>query len=196
MRQAPDSRQIFLLQLRAGLKGMPRAVIDETMADYEAHFEAGRTAGRTDADIAQRLGDPKRLAREIRAEAGVRRWEDERSLGNALGAIVGILGLAALDLLVVLPVLLFIGSCVLAFVLTGVILCLVGSVMLPFALLGALPLPPGADWLQGLLLSVGLTTGGASLTAFCVLLTIGVVNLLVRYGRAHYRLLAPNAPTF
>ncbi|CEF40446.1 DUF1700 domain-containing protein [Acetobacter tropicalis] len=190
MIKAPTSKQLFLDQLRAGLKGLPRSVIEETVADYEAHFEAGRAAGRTEADIASRLGDPARLARELRAEAGVRRWEDERSLSNALGAILGIMGLAALDLLVVLPVLLAVGSCVFAFVIAGAAVCLAGSLLLPFSLVDVNPFP-NADWLQGVLLSLGLATGGASVVAFCVLLTIGIVNLLVGYGRAHYRLIAP-----
>ncbi|MCG0995988.1 DUF1700 domain-containing protein [Acetobacter indonesiensis] len=191
MIKAPTSKQLFLDQLRAGLKGLPRTVIDETVADYEAHFEAGRAAGRSEADIAAGLGDPTRLARELRAEAGVRRWEDERSLSNALGAILGIMGLAALDLLVVLPVLLTVGACVFAFIIAGAIICLVGSIMLPFALIDLNPLP-GADWLQGILISLGLACGGASVVAFCTLLTIGAVNLLTGYGRAHYRLIAPS----
>ena len=194
MIKAPTSKQLFLDQLRAGLKGLPRTVIDETVADYEAHFEAGRAAGRSEADIAAGLGDPTRLARELRAEAGVRRWEDERSLSNALGAILGVLGLAALDLLVVLPVLLLVGSIDLAFFIAGAVISLVGSIMLPFALISLLPGFTG-DWLQGVLISLGMASGGASVVAVCALFTIGVINLLTGYGRAHYRLIAQANPS-
>ncbi|MFT9398570.1 DUF1700 domain-containing protein [Acetobacter sp.] len=192
MRQAPeDSRLLFLTRLRTGLKGLPRTVIEEAVADYEAHFEAGHAAGRTEADIAQRLGDPARLAREIRAEAGVRRWEDERSLGSALGAIVGILGLAAIDLLIVLPILFLVGVCILAFIAAGAALCLGGCLLLPFGLLDIHP-DVGSDWLQNVMICLGLVTAGISITSFCILVTIGIFNLLMRYGRAHYRLIAPS----
>lgn len=189
-----NSKQRFLDQLQAGLKGLPQSVVEDILAEYTAHFDEGRAAGRSDSDIAAALGDPARLAREVRAEAGVRRWEDERSLSNALGAIVGILGLAALDLLVVLPVLMTIGSVDLAFFIAGACVCLAGSIMLPFALINLLPGFEGG-WLQGLLISLGMASGGAALVAMCALFTIGVLNLLIRYGRAHYRLIKQANPS-
>ncbi|RBM08316.1 DUF1700 domain-containing protein [Novacetimonas cocois] len=187
-----NSRQMFLDQLRASLKGLPRHVADDILSEYEAHFDEGQAQGRSDSDIAAGLGDPVRLARELRAETGLRRWEDERSLTNALGAIVGVFGLAALDLLIVLPVLLALAALDLAFFLVGIAFCLVGSLLLPLAIVNIGPF--GGDWLQSLLVSLGTASGGASLMAMCVLFTIGMVNLLVRYGRAHYRLIAPSLP--
>lgn len=71
-----NSRQMFLDQLRAGLKGLPRSVVEDILAEYTAHFDEGRAAGRSDGEIAAALGDPGRLAREVRAETGVRRWEE------------------------------------------------------------------------------------------------------------------------
>ncbi|GAN68375.1 DUF1700 domain-containing protein [Acetobacter orleanensis] len=189
-----NSKQMFLDKLRAGLKGLPHSVVEDILAEYTAHFDEGRAAGRSESEIATALGDPSRLAREVRAETGMRRWEDERSLGNALGAIVGVLGLAALDLLVVLPVLLTVGSIDLAFFIAGACICLAGSIMLPFALISLLPGFDG-DWLQGVLISLGMASGGASIVAVCALFTIGVINLLIRYGRAHYRLITQANPS-
>ena len=190
-----NERDSFLRRLRSGLWGLPRPAIDDIIADYEGHFDAGRAAGRSDADVAASLGDPARLARELRAEAGLRRWEDERSLTAALGVIVGIIGLAALDLFVVLPVLVSVVSTLFAFLLLGLATALGGGLMLPFAFITNLPGFAG-DRLQAGLLSLGVMSGGAALTALCILFTIGLVNLLVRYGRAHYRLIArgSNAP--
>src|SRR5471032_2549411 len=73
------SRQLFLDRLRAGLRGLPAGAIDEIAADYEAHFAEGRAAGREEIEVAAALGDPDRLARELRAEAGLKRWEAERN---------------------------------------------------------------------------------------------------------------------
>ncbi|MBB2204279.1 DUF1700 domain-containing protein [Gluconacetobacter takamatsuzukensis] len=184
-----NERDSFLRRLRSGLWGLPRPAIDDIIADYEGHFDAGRAAGRSDADVATALGDPARLARELRAEAGLRRWEDERSLASALGVIVGVIGLAALDLFVILPVLLGLVGSLFAFLVGGVVVALCGGLMLPFALITNLPGFPG-DRLQAGLLSLGLLSGGAAVTSVCILITVGLVNLLVRYGRAHYRLIA------
>lgn len=189
-----NSRQMFLDQLRAGLKGLPRSVVEDILSEYTAHFDDGHTAGRSDSEIASALGDPARLARELRAEAGLRRWEDERNLSSALGAIVGVLGLAALDMLVVLPVLMTVASVDIAFFIAGGCICLAGSLLLPLALVNLIPGFEG-DWLQGVLISLGMASGGASVVAVCVLFTLGTINLLVRYGRAHYRLIVRATPS-
>lgn len=99
------TQEEFLDTLRRGLKGLRPADVDDMLADYRQHFAEGHAAGRPEADIAAALGDPARLARELRTEAGLRRWEDERTPGSFVRAFVAILGLAALDLIILLPAL-------------------------------------------------------------------------------------------
>jgi len=187
-----STRQAFLSRLRAGLKGLPQPAIDDILEDYNAHFNEAAAAGRTEEDVAAKLGDPIRVARELRAEAGLRRWEEQRSAASALGAIVAVLGLATIDLFILLPVLLTAGSAVFGFLIGGACVCLAGALMLLVAIVHLLPGFSGS-WLQGVLLALGVTSGGASVVAFCVLFIIGTVNLLVRYGRLHMRAVAPVA---
>ena len=185
-----STRQNFLNRLRAGLRGLPAATVNDIVADYDTHFAEAASRGRTEDEAASRLGDPARLARELRAEAGMKRWEEERNLGAALGAVVAVLGLATIDLFIMLPLLLVAGVLVLAFLIVGVCVCLVGSIGLVAALLHLTP-GFGGTWLQGVLLAIGVTAGGASVVAFCSLFIIGAVNLLVRYGRLHIRAADP-----
>ena len=58
------TRAEFLARLRRGLVGLPAATAAEISADYETHFDDGVAAGRSEAEIAQALGNPDRLARE------------------------------------------------------------------------------------------------------------------------------------
>ena len=104
------NRAMFLSELRMGLSGLPHSEIEETVADYEAHFSEGLAAGRSEAAIANALGDPARLARELRAEAGFRRWESERSAGSLFGAVIALLGLATLDLIFLMPFVCVVGG--------------------------------------------------------------------------------------
>ena len=63
----------------------------------------GIAAGRTEAEVASALGDPVRLARELKAEAGIQRWHQEKNPSAAAGAAPGRLcraKLLALGLLV------------------------------------------------------------------------------------------------
>ena len=81
------TRAEFMGRLRRGLVGMPTAAAAEIASDYEMHFEDGASAGRTEAEVAAALGDPDRLARELRAEAGARRWDQEKNPSAAAGAV-------------------------------------------------------------------------------------------------------------
>ena len=56
-------RNEFIKRLKAGLKGMPQDAIDDIVADYEEHFEAGLAEGRSEEEVAAALGNPSRLAR-------------------------------------------------------------------------------------------------------------------------------------
>ncbi|NHO33181.1 DUF1700 domain-containing protein [Acetobacter fallax] len=187
-----NEKDDFMRRLAGGLRGMPKDTATDILQDYEGHFGEGRRAGRSDADIAHQLGDPARLARELRAEAGIRRWEDERSMAAALGAIVGLLGLAALDLFIVIPVLITILIVVFCLALAAVCIGFAGLVILPFAILNILPSSDGS-WLQNILIGLGLFSAGVSGTAFCALFLIGLTDLVSRYARAHFRLISPGA---
>ena len=114
------TRDLFIGKLRAGLVGLPPATIDELVFDYETHFADGAAAGRGEAEVAGALGDPDRLARELRAEAGLKRWETERNPSAAANAVFAVLGLGAIDILVLLPILLSVGGTpIAAIMLTG-----------------------------------------------------------------------------
>ena len=79
------TRADFLARLKRGLVGLPTTVAHDIINDYEVHFEDAARAGRSEAETAQALGDPDRLARELKAEAGVQRWRQEQTPSAAAG---------------------------------------------------------------------------------------------------------------
>lgn len=188
-----SERERFLSRLRAGLKGLPPSTVNDIIGDYTAHFAEAAAHGRSEAEVAAKLGDPGRIARELRAEAGLKRWEQEHSAAAALGAIVAVLGLATIDLFILLPLLVSVGVLLFAFLVTAVSVCLAGALMLVLAIFHNIPGFTGS-WFQGILLALGITSGAASAVAFSVLFLIGLVNLLARYGRLHMRAAAPMVP--
>ena len=181
------TRQQFMNRLRNGLVGLQQKTIDEIAADYEGHFDEGKAAGRSEIEIADALGDPERHAREIRAEAGLKRWETERNASAAAGAVFAVLGLGALDLIFLLPILCGVIGVLFAFYCVAFALFGVGAFIMvagPFWVYGA---PIAAMILTGLgLMSMGVFTG-----AVTTLITIAFINVMVWYGRLHMRLLKP-----
>ncbi|WP_374516066.1 DUF1700 domain-containing protein [Brevundimonas sp.] len=181
------TRAEFMGRLKQGLVGLPMATAAEIAADYEAHFEDGAAAGRSEAEIAAALGDPGRLARELRAEAGARRWGQEQTASSAAGAIFAILGLGAIDILILLPIVLPVFGTVLAMLLTGVGVFIAGGFVLavgPFV--GA----PGGV-LGAVLLGVGLMGLGLFMGGLFALLTKWLIDATIWYARLHYRVLKP-----
>jgi uncharacterized membrane protein len=181
------TRQDFMSRLRAGLGGLPAIAIEDIAADYDAHFTEGTAAGRTEAEVAAALGDPGRLARELRAEAGLKAWSETRNPSSAAAAVFAVLGLGAVDIIVLLPILLSVASVLFAFVIVAVVGLFVGAVMLVGGPFYDGPGGTGGLMLAGLGVMAGSISGGAVLT----LVTIGLMNALVWYGRLHYRLLKP-----
>ena len=181
------TRQDFIARLRAGLRGLPPAAVADILADYETHFADGASAGRSEPEVAAALGDPDRLARELRAEAGLRRWEAERNPSAAASAVFAVLGLGAIDVLILLPILLWAAGTLLGMAVAALALFAVGAGLMiagPFLISSA---PVMALLLGGF----GLMAGAACLGSVAAIGGIGGTNALVWYGRLHLRLLKP-----
>ncbi|MDP3852498.1 DUF1700 domain-containing protein [Phenylobacterium sp.] len=181
------TRQAFIDRLRLGLSGMPPQAIAETIADYETHFAEGLAAGRTEEEIGEALGDPARLARELRAEIGLKKWEEQRNPSAAAGAIFAVLGLGAIDVLILLPILMTVAGTLFGLIIGAVAVFFAGGFV--FAV-GPFLEPPGGT-AAALLAGIGLMALASSVGAVLTLVVIGFVNALVWYGRLHYRLLKP-----
>ncbi|OYX33075.1 MAG: hypothetical protein B7Y99_07775 [Caulobacterales bacterium 32-69-10] len=184
------TRHGFIARLRDGLRGLPPGAADDIVADYEAHFAEATAAGRSESEVAQALGDPGRLARELRVEVGLKRWEEERNPSAAAGAIFAVLGLATFDILVLLPILLGAGGALFGFVVACIAVFFAGVWVFVGGLTGNLP-DLGPTPLQGVFAGVGLMSGSVAVGALLLLLVVGLINALVWYGRLHYRLLKP-----
>jgi uncharacterized membrane protein len=163
------------------------------MNDYEAHFVEGLASGRTEEEIAAALGDPARLARELSAEAGFKRWEDHKSPRSLAGAVLALLGLATLDIMILIPFL-FPVACVLLGLGAAAFGLFVGGLVLSMA-----SIFPGVLWfslvgkLGGALVmalaGIGLIAGGIGLGSLVWLVADALVRGLVRYARLHFQLI-------
>ena len=181
------TRQAFMARLREGLAGLPAQTVADIVADYETHFSDGVAAGRSEEDVAAALGDPGRLARELRAEVGLKAWEENRNPSGAAAAVFAVLGLGAIDILILLPILMGVGGAMFGIAVAVIAVFLAGGVVFaagPFTGIGG---GPAVAILGG----IGLMSAAASVGAVLTICTIGLVNALVWYGRLHYRLLKP-----
>jgi hypothetical protein len=141
------TRAEFIATLRRGLAGLPAEAIDDIVADYEAHFADAVAAGRSEAEVAEALGDPERLAKDLRAAAPSGPWDDGQAGRGGRARLRGagffqrvsrmgplgwvVVGLAVIGALAVLPVIVTVVGAI-----VGVVLALAVIVVL-IALVGA-----------------------------------------------------------
>jgi uncharacterized membrane protein len=184
------TRALFIARLRQGLKGLSPDEIEDIVTDYEAHFSDAQAAGRSEIDVAASLGDPLQLGNELRAETKLKRWEKRRSPHNFVQAGLGLVGLQAFNIFILLPVVLVSAGCAL---LAAYVLYIVGSTGLH--LLAGL-LSGNGNVLVPTLVGVGLIAGVVGIGSLLALLLGSGLGMLGRYVRLNYRLLKPEDQEF
>jgi uncharacterized membrane protein len=180
----------FLRILRDGLAGLPADDVDEILGDYAAYFDEAHAAGRNEEDVTAALGDPRRLARELCAETGLRRWESHHSLRNSTTALLALGGLAAVDFFFLLPLLF---AVTLAMLVMGFVIFILGIVGLGL-LLSLVKVGHFASitaMMMRALAGIGVLSASIGCGALLLLALNGAVRMLGGYARLHYRLLKP-----
>ncbi len=185
------SKDAFLRRLKQGLAGLPAEDIDEIVSDYSAHFAESNAHGRSEAEVAAALGDPARIARELRADIGLRRLETHWSLSNLIGATMALAGLAIVDLVLFLPLLIV--AVVLALAL-AIVLVAVGAVGLKMVFMALLFGPGGTltDLFARLFIGVGLVSGFVGGGALLLMAVSAGIRMFGHYARLHFRLAQPD----
>jgi uncharacterized membrane protein len=90
------NRNEYLKQLSAHLNKMSKEEHDEIMADFGEYFECAAKEGRDEASVCERLGDPRKIAREYYTQKMIEeanRSKTFKSMGRAVAASAG-LGIA------------------------------------------------------------------------------------------------------
>lgn len=177
----------FLAKLREALSGLPAAEIEDIVSDYDAHFTEAAAAGRSEADVAAALGEPARLAKELKAESGLKRLEAKPTPTNFVLAIGAFLGLATFNIIFVLPIL------------VGVAALLFGWAVASFAIFGAgfgvlflgIFQESGMDGLTQILAGAGLVCGAIGGAALWMLTVGWLAKLFVAYARLHLKVIKP-----
>ena len=120
------NREQFLKTLRNELRYMAPTERDEIVADYEEYFRDALADGRSEEDVAHSLGTPRQLARELRAEARIKDWEEKRSPSNFARMFLAVAGLGLINMMV-LPLLFGLVVTVIALFVAAFLLIVAGA---------------------------------------------------------------------
>lgn len=97
----------YLDALKRAMTGLPPEAQAKTLAFYEQRFVDGVAAGRTEADIASELDDPKKIAMTLRASTHMQAFDTKKNPENLVRMVAAALGLAIFNLFMVIPAMVY-----------------------------------------------------------------------------------------
>ena len=97
------NKQDYLDALRRALAGLPPDLVAKTLDYYEQTFIEGAAAGRSEQEMADDLGDPKKIALTLRNSTHRQAFEHKKTPVNLLRLLVSLVGLAIFNLFMVVP---------------------------------------------------------------------------------------------
>ena len=151
--------------------------LEEILDEYAGHFAIGKSRGRTEEELAESLGDPDEVAKEVRAAYLIHKAEQNKSAGTiwqATKATTHISGLSRAA--VIVPVILCMVVFGLVFI-AGLAMVCGGAVLLLLAILKFLGLSLAPAWHltpePGVLAAIGI---------FC----LGIIIIAADIWLAHF----------
>jgi uncharacterized membrane protein len=173
----------YIEKLEKQISDLPESSRKEIISDYEEHFSAGIEAGKTEEEIANKLGDPESIAREIKTYSLIRKAEVEKTPSNLLRAVVATLGLSFFNLVFIVgPFLGILG------VLFGLVVSAITFIGVGVALTGATIFSPylpnievGINPVAAILISLGTVSFGIFFAIVDYYLIKGFYKLTINY---------------
>lgn len=92
----------FLKSLESALKPLSQAERQDIIQDYEEHFLIGLEEGKSEEKIADALGSPNQIAKELLASYHIEKVDAKVTTGNMFRAIWAVIGLGFFNLVIVL----------------------------------------------------------------------------------------------
>jgi len=187
------NKKDFFQILSKELMGIPEEERRDILAEYEEHFEAGVSRGRTEEDILNSVGNPVIIAKELKAATLIRIAEKESSIINISRAAFSTIGLGIFNLIFVLVPFLAV-MIILVILFTSAI----GIIALGIAVIIALISEPliseyvviGMKIAPAVFLSIGSIATGVIFFIGNMELVKILYRLFIRYIRFNVRILA------
>ncbi|WP_099156706.1 HAAS signaling domain-containing protein [Virgibacillus ndiopensis] len=92
----------FMKELDLSLKGLSSNERQDILQDFQEHFAIGVEEGKTEEQIADSLGSPKHIAKELLATYHIEKVETTATTGNIFRALWAVIGLGFFNLVIIL----------------------------------------------------------------------------------------------
>lgn len=120
------NKKIFLEKLEKNLKGLPEMEIKDILFDFEEYFDIGISKNRTEKELSLSLGDPKALAKQLKAASFIKKAEERTTAANIIRAVFVSIGLSFFNLVITLPLFIFLAAVIVVFFIISITITAAG----------------------------------------------------------------------
>jgi len=186
-----DERE-FIQMLRDRLKGIPEEELDDILSDYREHIAIGLKNGRSEEEIVASLGDPKMIAKQIRASYLVKKAEDTNLTGDVMRAAFAFLALSIFNMFIILGPFLSVVGILIALFAAAASIIVIGILAFFTSIFGSFndfPITYDIHPAAGAFLSVGITAFGLLVMIGNWLLLKAFYDLTIKYLKMNIELI-------
>lgn len=166
----------FLKSLESALRPLSQVERQDILQDYKEHFLIGLEEGKTEHEIAEALGSPNQIAKELLASYHVEKVDAKATTGNIFRAIWAVIGLGFFNLVIVLGPFIALVSLIFSGWAVGV-----SFILSPLLIFIDLVLQPGAFEFFYLFMSMLLSGVGLFISIGMFYITKFLIKGFVRY---------------
>ena len=195
------NKKEYLEELSKVLRKLPKEDREDIISDYQEHFAIGLEKGRTEEEISKALGNPKNVAKQIKADNMVKIAENKPSMGSIIGAILATMGLGLFNLIFVAIPVLVVAVIILVLFVAGFAMIFAGiywvlspllHLIFPQLVLPQLFNSQGSAIFNTLVIiagGVGLTAGGIILVVAMAYITKWFYELMIKYLKLNLKII-------
>lgn len=156
------NKQEFMRQLAEGLNKLPKAEVDDILADFEEYFSCAAKEGASEQELCERLGDPKKLAKEYSVQQYIKTAQQEHSAKNVAKAVLSTAGLGIIDFFYVMFVVItgYVGIASFYIAVCAVGLSAIAALVFSSVYIGAVGILPGIFCILASIVLLGLSVLG------------------------------------
>ncbi|UOQ84522.1 DUF1700 domain-containing protein [Gracilibacillus salinarum] len=96
------NKEQFLHALQQSLSKLSEEERNDILHDFKEHFDVGTSEGKTEEEIAQSLGSPGQIAKELMATYYLEKVNSSSSTSNIFKAVWAVIGLGFFNIVIVL----------------------------------------------------------------------------------------------
>ncbi|MBU3128204.1 MULTISPECIES: HAAS signaling domain-containing protein [Clostridium] len=181
----------FMKELSRNLNNIPEEEKQDISTDYDEYFAIGIEQGRSEENIALSLGEPKTIAKQLRANYMIEKAQNTKSSRNIGRAVIAAVGLGFFNIILLGPFIgivgILIGLYATAFGFTiGGIGVVLGTFLKPI-----FPqyISMGVNWIISIAIGIGLSAAGSLMFIGCKHLSKCLYKETIKYLKTNIKII-------